>query len=664
MKADQLTSFMLGMSMAAWLIASAAAASESPNGPGVVIDGFGVTPEKVATLQTILQATERNAPRHNGAALQAAATPIESNRLPVFTCYLEGTPDDVIARMEAERDLRNQLDFNLHGTSWVTSPGTPKRLTVSFVPDGTFIPGTSGRPGGNNELFTRMDAMFGSVGGRTAWTTAITRAFDRWSVLTGTSYTFVTDDGAAFPSSPGSTTRGDIRISMRNIDGPGNVGASNFFPLNGDMIIDSSENWASDPGTSFLKLRNIVGHEHGHGLGLDHVCPGGPGDRTKLMEPVVSSTLFDGPQQDDIRAVHALYGDALELNGGLIVATPLGTISTLGQVLPSPSTLPATVSGLATPNARRTSIDRATESDFFLFKLNTGWITSITVTPIGTTYLSGPQNSDCSGGTAVPALSQANLEFEIMRTGGSSLLRIRSRGAGVAESFTGSLASGTWVIRILSSGTVLGPQLYNLSVSGTEPIRLEATQGTLKNGVELSWTDAPDIHQYHVLRGTSSNVNEASEVRRVGASHMVDRHVDRGRTYYYWLAAVVTGSPKPQILAGPVTGFAQDGNLASGGTQAGSASVPARVSLAVHPNPGRNQDVRFDVPRRAEVELCVFDVNGRRVALLASGTHEPGTYRLAWDGRSADHLPALAGIYFYHLRVGGELVTARAIRLN
>jgi hypothetical protein len=228
-------------------------------------------------------------------------------------------------------------------SSW-TDVGVPKHLSWSFVPDGTSIlsnPGLgvhdNGGIAGPSELFSRMDSLFD--GNRASWISLFEESFERWSQLIGTTYSRVTlagqdwDDGAAWES-VGSPSRGDIRIAMRNIDGPWTVLAYNYYPQNGDMLLDRNENW-SGPGNNYGLLRNVIMHEHGHGIGLRHVCPS---DGTKLMEPVIS-TSFDGPQHDDIRGGQHQHGDPYEQNDTPATAVDLGPITigspiTVGTIPP------------------------------------------------------------------------------------------------------------------------------------------------------------------------------------------------------------------------------------------------------------------------------------------------------------------------------------------
>ena len=62
--------------------------------------------------------------------------------------------------------------------------------------------------------------------------------------------------------------------------------------------------------------------------------------------------------------------------------------------------------------------------------------------------------------------------------------------------------------------------------------------------------------------------------------------------------------------------------------------LPASFALAQNrPNPfGAATSIRFALPAPGEVSLDVFDVTGRRVRTLFSGTGTPGKTTIDWDG--------------------------------
>lgn len=96
----------------------------------------------------------------------------------------------------------------------------------------------------------------------------------------------------------------------------------------------------------------------------------------------------------------------------------------------------------------------------------------------------------------------------------------------------------------------------------------------------------------------------------------------------------------------------------------GVGDSPLSFSLTSAPNPfGSRTFITFALPRRAPVRLDVYDVLGHRVATLANGEHEPGTYRVPFgsDARSGG-MPA--GVYFVRMQAGPYTRTLRLLRMN
>lgn len=387
-------------------------------------------------------------------------------QVPSVACYAPGTPDHVVQVFDQSQwDEISPLAYFL-GTRWSGGQGAPRALTWSFVPDGLFIdPRNAQDVGAPSELFTRMDGLF--LGDRALWIGLIEQTFDRWSELIGTSYTRVTngvddwDDGAAW-GSVGGALRGDIRISMRNIDGGGSVLAFNFFPSNGDMVLDRSENWAQS-ANNFRFLRNTVMHEHGHGLGMFHVCPT---NNTKLMEPFLN-TGFDGPQHDDIRGGQRHYGDLFEPDNTPATATHLGVLASGVPV--TVGTVPAPSVG---PNTSILSIDADGEQDYFRFTITDPGDFTVTVTPKGLEYDSSSQNPDssCNFGNFINSLTIANLNVRLIADDGFTVLAMgESQPAGEAETISFALTQpGDYFIRVFEgSGAMENPtesQLYQLDL--------------------------------------------------------------------------------------------------------------------------------------------------------------------------------------------------------
>ena len=80
---------------------------------------------------------------------------------------------------------------------------------------------------------------------------------------------------------------------------------------------------------------------------------------------------------------------------------------------------------------------------------------------------------------------------------------------------------------------------------------------------------------------------------------------------------------------------------------------PVRVNVIMGsaPNPTRGPaTVHFELPTSERVDLVLFDLSGRQVRRLASGTFAAGTHDVAWDGRDASGQKAAPGVYMARLR--------------
>ena len=458
---------------------------------------------------------------------------------PINACYAKDTPMSVIENMEAALGRAFGPAYQ-NGNGWNgTAVNTVATIRWSFVPDGLSIPSGVGEATANSILFSRMDTL----AARATWIAKFQQCFDRWGAMTGLTYIRVQsganpwDDGASWGSNGADGLRGDVRISMKNIDGGNGILAYNSFPPGGDMVIDSSEGWGST-SNDFRFLRNTVMHEHGHGIGLFHVCPI---NNTKLMEPFLA-TNFDGPQQDDSRGGAYMYGDAYEPNGTIATASPVGALSVGGNLIPS--NLPGTI----VANTSATSAANGFDTDYYSFTTTQNMLATVTVLPMGTTYLDGPQNGDgsCSAGTNINALAMSNLTAAVYHTNMSTQLgSSNTAAAGASEVLANVLISppGTFYARVTASAVTAGEsQLYRITINGTSLVTLTASDLTFPDKVRLNWTTIPGAAGYRIFRGTTTNFAGALQIATTGFANPLAATYDDttavpGTQYYYWVEA-------------------------------------------------------------------------------------------------------------------------------
>ena len=75
---------------------------------------------------------------------------------------------------------------------------------------------------------------------------------------------------------------------------------------------------------------------------------------------------------------------------------------------------------------------------------------------------------------------------------------------------------------------------------------------------------------------------------------------------------------------------------------------PANLTVdAVYPNPfNPSTSVKLYIPRDSDLELAVYDVQGRRIRRLHSGGISSGWHTMVWDGRDDSGRGSSSGMYF------------------
>jgi len=385
----------------------------------------------------------------------------EPGRVPVMPCFTPGVDPDYMMLFEEIVSLSVQNDggFNFEQTGrWGRTAldlngggqGNPTILTYSFPPDGTVVPSGVGEPSGPNDLNAFLDGIYGN---RNTWRAIYDQIFQRWADVSGNTYILEpNDDGASLDftgsdSSPGvSGVRGDLRMTGKPIDGNSGTLAYNFFPQVGDMVIDTADNFYFNTTGQSLRLRNILLHEHGHGMGQLHTCPI---TQSKLMEPFIS-LAFDGPQFDDILNAQRHYGDPNEPNDSAGSPTDVGTFGVDEGT-----------------TVELVSLDDDTDVDWYRFEISEASQVRVTLRPQGELYQAGPQTQNCNEQQPYNPLLFLDPSVEIRSANGSTVLAsANSNGLGEDEEAFASLNAGTYVVRA-SASNPSGDQIiaYELDIN-------------------------------------------------------------------------------------------------------------------------------------------------------------------------------------------------------
>ncbi|MDP0491915.1 MAG: matrixin family metalloprotease [Verrucomicrobiota bacterium JB023] len=414
--------------------------------------------------------------------------------VPLAACFAPGTPQDLVDDYGNPKSTKDLSPYSLLypelskalqlSSRWSTTAtdgsgqgtqGNPVTVTWSIVADGTSAPGDGTISFAPSDLRARLAEIYGGSSSGPAeeqpWFPIFADAFANISTVSGLTLVYEpNDDGATVTNANAGSlgVRGDIRITGRPIDGDSSTLAFNYYPNYGDMVIDTDDSYFENTSNNSIRLRNVIEHEVGHGLGLNHVCPI---DETKLMEPFVT-TDFIGVQFDEIYSLQRQYGDIYERtsseknNDTFANATPL-SIPIDNSLWEPPQWL---------------SIDDNNDVDYYAIPLNAAGRISVTVTPSPNSYLEGSQsaNGECEAGTLFDAASRQDLVIGIYDPSYNLIEEVDANGIGLSETLSANLTAGTNYLKISADTTNNTAQLYKLSINldGEGPL-LELVSGNL-----------------------------------------------------------------------------------------------------------------------------------------------------------------------------------------
>ena len=74
--------------------------------------------------------------------------------------------------------------------------------------------------------------------------------------------------------------------------------------------------------------------------------------------------------------------------------------------------------------------------------------------------------------------------------------------------------------------------------------------------------------------------------------------------------------------------------------------------------------VEFDLDRRRNVQITIYDVSGRLVRRVVDEVRNPGTYKVHWNGKTDAGGSVATGVYFLQLRSEGWTAHRKLVMLK
>jgi len=181
-----------------------------------------------------------------------------------------------------------------------------------------------------------------------------------------------------------------------------------------------------------------------------------------------------------------------------------------------------------------------------------------------------------------------------------------------------------------------------------------------------SYEYGPDGAAWEVI-GTVAAAGQAS-YRFVAPTNGDASADDTCWTYFYVTAT--TGWMGARFDSPVVRGFSVDNQGGLNSPQddldpddAGPDATSSRVVLAApQPNPSSESFLlRFELPRPDDAYLAIYDVAGRRIAVLANGSLTAGHHTERWTPGQDGALRQAPGLYFARLVTGSEVRTVKLV---
>jgi len=88
----------------------------------------------------------------------------------------------------------------------------------------------------------------------------------------------------------------------------------------------------------------------------------------------------------------------------------------------------------------------------------------------------------------------------------------------------------------------------------------------------------------------------------------------------------------------------------------------SEIMVTASPNPFTGSvEILFDLDVKTRAQISIYDVGGRMLRRISSGTLYPGSHSYHWDGKDLNGACASPGVYFCRLSAGGREVTAKLV---
>ncbi|MBA4311871.1 MAG: hypothetical protein C0417_04480 [Chlorobiaceae bacterium] len=93
---------------------------------------------------------------------------------------------------------------------------------------------------------------------------------------------------------------------------------------------------------------------------------------------------------------------------------------------------------------------------------------------------------------------------------------------------------------------------------------------------------------------------------------------------------------------------------------------PENISISQnYPNPfNPNTNIEYKITKQGNVEIGIYDINGRLVKSLLNTTQHAGSYTIQWNGQDENGGVVSSGTYFYQVKSDGVQLVKKMLMLK
>lgn len=230
--------------------------------------------------------------------------------------------------------------------------------------------------------------------------------------------------------------------------------------------------------------------------------------------------------------------------------------------------------------------------------------------------------------------------------------------ATTADSLGGSNPLTSFLVEARASTSVSSDRWSSAPVSGYSVDNLAPVQPApftgnyVAGGTRLHWNPnhEPDLAGYRLYRGSSAGF--VPDSGNLVAAKPDTGYVDSGSSPYSWykLRAVDThGNESPVAVLAPQQVTAAPGGVPGLSRLVGAVPNPFNPATAVV----------YELGRRGNVTLAIYDAAGRLVRTLVHDVQDAGRHEARWDGTDQDGRGVAAGVYLCRLEADDVRATKR-----